>query len=268
MASRSITTTKNYRLFKLSGENRPLQLAKHKKLKESMQKYGFLRSFPLSCVRDNDGNIVVKDGQHRLAFAEELGLQVHYVVEEKDYDVATVNCTAKTWTLRDYAQKYSADGIAVYQDGLEFAEEHGIPVGTAFALLAGTTTFQNVKNAFESGEFKAKDRHYADMVASTYAAIAKMSKAVKCARFLEACMAVCRVKDFDPSRLIGSCNRCRDKLVSYSTRDAYLEMIEEIYNYNRRQLAPLKIEALQAMKDRNAVNAKVAAKKKRQAVAA
>lgn len=70
-------------------------------------------------------------------------------------------------------------------------------------------------------------------------------------------MAVCRVPGFDAKRLIGGAERCRDKLGSYSTREAYLEMMEEIYNFGRKQLVGLKSQAMMIMKDRNACNAKV-----------
>lgn len=258
MASKGITTTKNYRLFKLSSDNRPLDLAKHRNLRESMRQYGFLKSFPVSCVRDSQGNLIVKDGQHRLAFAEELGLPVSYFVEDKDYDVAKVNSTAKVWQVRDYAMKHAASGVKPYQDGIDFAEAHGIPITLAFALLAGTSSFKNITDTFVSGGFKVKDRAYADSVATVYSTISKMSKLVKNARFLEACIAVCRVDGFEPERLIGSASRCREKLVSYSTRDAYLDMIEEIYNFHRKYLKSLKIEALQVMRDRNPTNRKKA----------
>lgn len=252
--SRSITTTKNYRLFKIDSENRALDLPKHRKLKESLKQYGFLRSFPVVCSRDEEGHLVVKDGQHRLAYAEELGLPVHYVVEEVEFDIAVVNCTPKGWALRDYATKYASNGVQAYVEGLQFADEHSLPIGVAFALLAGTTTFGNIQNSFQGGTFKIKDRTWAHVVASTYTSVARLSKAVKNSNFLKAVMCLCRVPEFEPERLIHGAEQCRDKLVSYSTREAYLEMAEELYNFRRHKLVPIKIAALQAMKDRSPNN--------------
>src|SRR5262245_22388251 len=103
MTKRTIQTTRNYRLFERhEGENRPLNLKKHKKLIESMKRYGFLACFPLVCVRDPDGRLVVKDGQHRLAIAEMLALPVYWIEEAVDFDVAVINCTSKIWALKDY----------------------------------------------------------------------------------------------------------------------------------------------------------------------
>jgi ParB-like nuclease family protein len=256
-----IMFTKNYRLFDRSTENRPLDVKRHKKLMDSMKRYGFLKCFPIVIVRDKDNRLIVRDGQHRLVIAETLGLPVYWVEEDVDFDVAVINCTAKTWVLRDYAQKHSANGLVSYQQGLEFADQHGLPVGTAFALLAGTTSFGNCQDPFVDGTFKIKDRAWADTVAGIYQPIVSMAPVLKSARFIEACMVVCRAKSFDPRRLLTGAERCREKLVPYSTKDAYLDMLEIIYNFGRKQLVGLKTEALMAMRERNAVEASKAKKK-------
>jgi hypothetical protein len=156
-------------------------------------------------------------------------------------------------TLKDYAQKFIANGIKSYQEGLEFAEAYGLPLGKAFALLAGTTTFCNLQEQFYDGTFKVKDRAWADAVAGIYAPLTLLSAALKNERCLEACMAVCRVPDFDGKRLLHGAERCREKLVAYSTRDAYLDMMEHVYNFNRNKLVGLKAAAMMAMRERNAV---------------
>ena len=82
MSNRRIQTTKNYRLFhRHEGENRPLDIKKHRKLSESMQAYGFLSCFPIVCVRDKEHRLVVKDGQHRLSIAESMAPIIAAMVE-------------------------------------------------------------------------------------------------------------------------------------------------------------------------------------------
>lgn len=249
--AKKIQSTTNYRLFTRSAENRPTDLKKHKRLIESMRKYGFLKCFPVVVRRGPNGALVVKDGQHRLVVAEMLGLAVHYVEEETDFDVAEINCTAKTWRLQDFAQKHMANGLKPYQTGLEFAAEHGLPIGTAFSLLAGTTNFSNIQAAFIDGTYAVKDRPWADAVANVYGPFVVINPSLKTARFVEACMAVCRVKAFNRKRLLENAQRCRGKIVGYATRDEYLNMLEQIYNYGRKDLLGLKAEAVMAMRNRN-----------------
>lgn len=269
MSATKIQHTKNYALFvRHIGENRRFDPKKHKKLKESMQKYGFLKCFPVVIRRTGD-LLEVKDGQHRMAIAEELGLPVFWVEEEIDFDVAVVNSTAKVWQTRDYAQKFADNGMEPYQEGLDFADRHGLSVGLAFSLLGGHTAFTNIQKAFIDGNFKVKDRDWAESVAGLYGPLVVMAPGVKSARLLEACMAACRVPSFDPKRLLAGASRCREKLVSYSTRDAYLDMMEAVYNYGRRDLVGLKSAAVMAMRGRNPAEKKRLAKgeKKKKEVA-
>ena len=249
-----VCKTKNYRMFNRDKENRFLDVKKHKKLKLSMKRYGFLEAFPIVCYRDKDKKMVVKDGQHRLAFAEELGLDVYYLITNDDFNISIINDTPSLWKPIDHARKYAANGNSVYQEGIEFADKHNIPVGKAFALLAGTTTYNNILKPFTEGNFKIKDREWADMVASVYLTLIKMSPMINAnCRLLEACMSACRVEEFDPDRLLSGAARCRDKLVNYSTREAYMEMLEFVYNFGRKQLFPLKIKSQEAMKARISV---------------
>lgn len=252
MASNKLNVTKDYRIFKRSEENRVTDIRRHRKLERSMKQYGFLKSFPISCHRLESGGLVVKDGQHRLAIAETLGLPVYWVEEVVDFDIALVNSTGKTWGVRDYAEKYAANGKKDYAEGLEFADRHKINVGSAFAMLAGTTNYSNIEPAYKDGDFKISDREWAEQVAAIYRPITELNGSCKTANFLGACMAVCRVDGFDGKRLVRGAERCREKLGSYSTREAYLDMLEQIYNFGRMQLVGLKSLATMAMRSRSA----------------
>jgi hypothetical protein len=265
MSSLKINSTKNYRLFTRSSDNRDTNPGRRRRLKQSMQKYGFLPYFPIVCQR-SEGKLVVKEGQHRLAIAETLGLPVHWVEADKDFDIAEINSTAEVWRIRDYAEKFSKNGLSSYTEGLEFAKTHRLPITIAFALLSGSSSWGNAQGAFISGSFRIKDRPYAEMVAGLYVPLTALSPDIKNARCLQACIMVCRVKEFDGQRLIHGATKCREKLVSYSTREAYLTLFEEIYNFNRNRLFGLKTAAVQAMRSRNAVHAAVAKKKSRKSV--
>lgn len=260
--SRKINVTKDYRLFGRSNENRPLNIRKHRKLELSLREYGFLPSFPVVCHRDKNGKLIVKDGQHRLAIAETLGLAVPWTEEPVDFDVAKINCAQEKWHLKDYALKYSQNGLKQYQEGMEFAEEYGLSIGIAFALLAGTTSFTNIEAAYCTGKFQIKDRQWAESVAFVFSRMVAISPSLRKNTFVEACMAITRVEGFDAKRLIQGAERCREKLVSFSTRDAFLDMIETVYNFGRAKLVGLKSLATMAMRERNAT---VASKKAKQA---
>ena len=249
-----VQVTKNYRLFNRNLDNRPLKPKQHRALFLSMKKYGFLSCFPIVAYRNGDKTLGVKEGQHRLLFAESLGLPVFYIITDVNFDVAEVNCTAKIWRVSDYAEKYVAQGNKVYKEIIDFAATHSLPLGVAVALLGGTTSYGNVRDSFMDGTFTITDRKWADVVASIYSCLVNFSSDIRNARFMLACMGVCRVKGFNPNRLMRNAKRCRDKLLSYSTKDAYLDMLETIYNFGCKTLVGLKAEATMVMRERNAVN--------------
>lgn len=253
MSVPKVSVTKDYRLFLRSPDNRPTDAGKHRRLRDSFQKYGFLSAFPIVCRRNSDKRLVVVDGQHRLMFAESFQVPVYYIVTEDDFSTSEVNSTALVWTVYDHAKHFAEKGVDEYLELLEFHELYALPIGTAAAMLAGVQSYARyVANSFVTGDFKIKDREWAHRVATLYTNLVRLNKVVRSNPMLQACMAVCRVKNFDQKRLLQNSERCRDKLVSYSTRDAYLEVLEEIYNYGRKQLISLKIDAIMAMRDRSA----------------
>lgn len=259
--SLKINATKDYAIFQdHATENRALNLKKHRLLRLSMKRWGFLACYPIICYRDSRKHLIVWDGQHRLAIAKELGLTVYWVEVPIDsirdpndgLNLATINSTPIRWSLRDFAEKFAAAGKKDYQEALDFMEEYRVPIGTAFAILAGTVSWGNIADAFFQGKWRIKEREFAETVATLYSRLSALSPAIRNARMLAAAMAVCRVKEFDVRRLINGASRCREKLVSYSTKDAYLDLFEDIYNYNRRELFGLKAAAIMAMRERSA----------------
>lgn len=69
-------------------------------------------------------------------------------------------------------------------------------------------------------------------------------------------MAVCRVEEFEPKRLLRNAERCREKLMPYSTREAYLVMLEEIYNFRQQKLVALKVLAEMTRRETKGVEPK------------
>ena len=255
----AVRSTKDYTLFELSPENRQVCLGKHRKLEESMQKYGFLRCFPMACYK-RGVKWVIKDGQHRFEVAKKLNLPVWWVEAPEDFDVADTAAGQKSWQAGDYVNRFIRRGLKAYIELQDFCDAHKISVQVGAKLLSGTVSFSNIKERFYSGDLVVRDRRWADLVATCYTGLCNLSSKVRNARCLEACMCVARVRGFDAGRLLSNAERCSERLRPYSTRDAYMTMLEDVYNFSRKQLVALKIEAEQAMRERSAVSKKTMAK--------
>lgn len=255
MANPKLQRTKNYAQFFFTKENRAVDVLhlkpQHKQLRESMRTYGFLSAFPLM-VRSVNGRFVVIDGQHRLTFAKEFGLDVYFVVDETDVDIAKLNQAQANWSPKDYAHKWATAGEKDYTEAMQFASDHNAPLMLSFAMLAGTTTWGNISTRFKDGTYRIKARDLAHRVMSIHSALAAVNHKTKGARLIEALWACCQVDYFDESRIIETVSRRPELLAPAGTRDAYLDVLTEIYNFGRKAKAPLRFDAEQAMKERKA----------------
>ncbi len=229
----AISVTRDYSKFILSKKtNRDVNCAKHAKLYDSMQRYGFIAAFPLVCMRHGE-KLVVKDGQHRLTFAMELGLPVYWIMSACDYDVAQVASSGVPWSIEDHLRLAAKEGDADCAKVLEFASRHGIAPASAAALLANVATTMQTNDLIKRREYKIKDELGAARVLALYADLVAIGAGANGARLLSACFAACQVSGFDPRRLVTGAKRQREKLIAYATVKAYLVMLEHIYNYGQ-----------------------------------
>lgn len=246
--------TRNYAKFSMTKENREVNLLtlrpEHKLLRELMQEHGFVPAYPIH-VRVENGGLAVVDGQHRLAFAKEFGLDVWYVVDSTRVDIADINRSQAGWNTIDYAKKWAALGRDEYRKAIDFSEVYHLPIAVSFSMLAGTQVFYNIRKAFHDGTYKTSAINNAYRVGECFNAICKATKGMRNAQLANALWACTFVDYFDESRLIEAVQKRPGMLSRQGTRDGFLQMIEEIYNFARKVRVPLKFDAEQAMRARD-----------------
>ena len=242
----SVVASKNYDLLKRDEhDNRNLKPGEHKGLRDSIKKYGMLPVFPIVCVRDKKKQLVIKEGQHRFFFAEQLKLTYYYFVTDIDFDIAIVNCAAKGWSIRDYAEKWARTKDD-YQLVLNFSKSHNMSISVTAALLNGMTAFGKISDSFKDGTYSATHEDWGSFVATVYTQMLLINIDLKGQGFLQAIIAVCQIEGFDATRLTTNASRCRDLLVAYSKREMYLEMLEKIYNHSYKDKQPIRFQANEA----------------------
>lgn len=249
-----LRSTKNYGLFVHSTYNRPVNIkgAGRRQLLQSMKDYGFLPAYPIFCL-PHGNKLEIVDGQHRFTLAQKLGLPIYYVVYAKAVSIPKINGGQRAWSFSDYAGCYADQGKADYKELIDFAAKHHMPLSMASALLAGTAFSANVREDFIAGVYHIKSRERADVIAAIYSDFTAINKGLRNARLVEAIYAASFVVGFDAERLRNGAKRCPEKLMPYSTKDGYLAMIEEIYNFGRSHRVPIKIPAENAMRERNII---------------
>lgn len=252
-----IKRTKNYQLFTHSKDNRGIELGRteRKALEVSMKKYGFIPAFPIVCYR-REGRLVLKDGQGRLATAQKLGLEVYYVVVEQDFDLAQINgCVAK-WNWNDFATKFAADGNDNYQQVMEFSAVHGIKIATAATILCGNdpTGMTKTSKKFKAGTFEVRSTAHAETVARAYNRLGDIQKSIRNKKLIRALHMLVCVPGFDIERLLSGAKRQPERLVNFGTTDAYLSMLEDVYNFGRKVKEPVKIAAENVARAKNPIH--------------
>lgn len=247
--------TRDYAQFISSKANRTLEAEsfrpQHERLKESMRKFGFLPSFPLT-VRRVNGKLQVEDGQHRLHFARLLGLDVYYVVIDNEIDVAEINQAQASWKVKDYVNRWAQSGIKDYAKASEFASTYMIPIGEALSLLTLNSTFGNIAKKVKDGTWKITNLLKATEIAEIYKSIYGCSGVARHNNLFRAIYACSFVDGFDPKRLTESIERRANSWVNGGHWRDYLTQIEEFYNFGKKTKVPLKFDAQEAMRLRNA----------------
>jgi hypothetical protein len=128
--------TTDYARFTLIKENRVVDTKHVEKLKAAITKSDLLHAYPI-IVCEQNGKLLVLDGQHRLRAAQDLKRPIYYVVSPSmtPDDIAATNTLPRGWKLPDYA-RYFAAKTTDYQYTLDFAAEHRINLSDAMNLLA------------------------------------------------------------------------------------------------------------------------------------
>jgi hypothetical protein len=115
-------STNDHELFKLLPFNRKVEQAHVKGLVESMKENGFIGIIQIieTSMISGKKELYVVDGQHRLAAAKQLGIEVPFQLTklENKMDVAKfiseLNTSAKSWGTSNFLEVWSQLGIEEY----------------------------------------------------------------------------------------------------------------------------------------------------------
>lgn len=234
MEAKHIASTYDYGIFKLLCENR--NVGKLVPLRRSMAKKNMMSAFPLIVNEE----MQVLDGQHRLAVAKELGLQVFYVVDDSIElkDVPMAAAAVSKWTNRDYCTHYAKKGVNPYIELLSILKEYPeITLGTlstafSFSQAGGV---RHGQGSFRDGTWKGASIPYIKKSLSICRCLSPVIKKEAWRRcFVGAIGRLTRWEDFDEGRLIKKISNYPTEVVPCIDIRKTLEMLQAIYNYKHK----------------------------------
>lgn len=225
-----VHTTTDYFMFKPIEGNRNKNLLHINRLKKSMSE-----NYLFTVIIVNE-NYEIIDGQHRFEVISELGLPLHYIIC-KGYglkEVHTLNANMKTWNADDYLDGYCQLGYKDYIIYKEFKDKYELGHNETMRLLAGDVNGSDQK-VFYSGNFKVKELHKAEKVIEKVLMVEPYYDGVRRRSFIYAMVSLFNNKNFEFTEFLQKLKLQPTALQHCNTTNNYKILIEEIYNYRRRE---------------------------------
>lgn len=230
-----IYRTYDYKAFKYLNGNRQIRPAHLKKLIASFQDEQLVAP-----IMVNEKYEII-DGQHSYNSAQAVNGPVYYFVNE-GYGVKQVqklNCNMANWTNEEYMHSYCDSGIQDYIDYREFKIRFGFGHQESVALLTGSTS--NLSKLFNDGNFKIKSMKAAVEIAEKIAEFKSYYAGYKRKSFMFAYMDILKnVKGFEHAEMIKKVAKQSTNLVDCTNKEAYVDLLETIYNYHRSKSTQLR----------------------------
>lgn len=230
-----VHTTTDYFLFKSIEGNRNKSLLHINRLKKSMSE-----NYLFTIIIVNEKYEII-DGQHRFDVIQELKLPLNYIVC-KGYglnEVHILNQNSKTWTSDDYLDGYCKLGYKDYLKYKEFKELYGIGHYECMWLLNGSQ-LSNPTQVFFTGDFKIKNYNEACKIIEKIMLVEPYYEEWKRRSFIFAMLQLFKNPNFELTEFLQKLKLQPTALSNCSTTNQYVSLIEEIYNYRRREKVNLR----------------------------
>jgi hypothetical protein len=240
MNSIQVHTTKDYSLFRTLNGNRDVNQLHLTRLKESIKK-----NHLTTIIMVNDKFEII-DGQHRYLISQELNLPINYIIS-KNYglnEVQILNANMKNWAVVDYVNGYCDLGYKDYIIYRDFVAEYGFQNQVAILLLTGEHSSGsneiNPATKFKEGLFKVKDLNNAKRMAEKILMIEPYYKGYLRRSFILALFGMFKNNNFEFTEFITKLKQQPTTLQDCTSTSQYKSLIEEIYNYRRREKVNLR----------------------------
>jgi hypothetical protein len=233
--SNQVHTTTDYFLFKPIEGNRNKNLLHINRLKKSMAE-----TYLFTVIIVNEKYEII-DGQHRFDVIQELNLPLNYIVCN-GYglnEVHILNQNSKTWTSDDYLDGYCKLGYKDYLKYKEFKELYGIGHYECMWLLNGSQ-LSNPTQVFFTGDFKIKNYNEACKIIEKIMLVEPYYEEWKRRSFILAMLQLFKNPNFELTEFLQKLKLQPTALSNCSTTNQYVSLIEEIYNYRRREKVNLR----------------------------
>jgi hypothetical protein len=234
-----VHTTKDYSLFRTLNGNRDVNQLHLTRLKESIKK-----NHLTTIIMVNDKFEII-DGQHRYLISQELNLPINYIIS-KNYglnEVQILNANMKNWQTMDYVNGYCDLGYKDYIIYRDFVEEYSLNNQVAILILSGEQFGGNdvsITSKFKEGLFKVNNINNSIKIVEKLQMIKPYYDGCMRRSFVIAMLGMFKNQNFEFTEFIAKLKQQPTTLQDCTNTTQYRSLIEEIYNYRRREKVNLR----------------------------
>jgi len=226
--------TKNYETFKFRDDNRLIRKRHVSKLTNNMLSKGWIKG---SYVVINEKGEVI-DGQHRILAAINAKVPITYIVEKGSsfQEIRGLNQDKKNWALSDHISGFVKDNNPNYIILDEFIKKYPDFRPTECLMFLTNSANSVHRDIFETGNFKVKNKEVADKWASQIIRLKEFfPKGYNKSIFVRAVIQLLsKKKEFSFEEFLHKVQLRPGTIFPCGTVQQYVQMIEDIYNYRRR----------------------------------
>lgn len=229
-------STNDYSIFKDFSSNREVDHKHVNKLVQAIRKRNLLHVNPI--VVDHEMRVI--DGQHRLAAAKLLKVDIYYVQDSINRkDISMLNSNQKNWTAMDYINFYTIEKNSSFMQLSSLIKHYPEMAVSALLVLSNSEGRRDVIQLKE-GYLDVLNIDHCRKICDTCKDLSRRYGAgfVFDSRFPLALSKAISTEGFRIERFIEQIDLSPRDFVRCHTKEQYLEMIEDIYN---RQLSKNKI---------------------------
>jgi hypothetical protein len=230
--SKEVNTTEDYFLFKSIDGNRKLDRLLIKQLSKSISE-----NYLFTIITVNEKYEII-DGQHRFEVIKELKLPLNYIICH-GYglkEVHILNKISKKWNSDDYMNGYADMGMEDYIIYRNFKKKYKFGHDETMAMLSGVNSGNSkLLYDFRGGNFKIHKLDTAIEEAEKIWSLSYLYEGFKRRCFIYSLLFLFDNANFNFDEFVCKLKLQRSKLTDCVDTKQYLSLIEEIYNYKRRE---------------------------------
>lgn len=226
--------TKNYAMFKFRADNRDVIESHVKRLAKNMKENGWMKG---SIAVVNEKNEII-DGQHRIKAAIAAGVPIDYIISKgaTHKEIIGNNKISKPWSIVTYVDYHVKQGNPHYIALKKFMDDYPMLKFTEATMFLNNGFASADREVFEAGNWKTKNielgRKWADQLLEIKPYFEKYYNRTIFVRAMVKIMS--KKPEFSFEEFMHKVRLRPTMLQPCGTVEQYVAMIEELYNYRRR----------------------------------